>query len=131
MIYTFITIIVVIASILLVAVVLIQNSKGGGLASNFQAQNNIMGVEKTTDFVEKATWFLVSVVVLLSIASAAFLPREESVAKSQMTEQVESLTAPLLIQRQQSNKRKIYNEGVGLVSDSLFLFLLLGSWVVN
>ncbi len=94
MIYTFITIIVVIASILLVAVVLIQNSKGGGLASNFQAQNNIMGVEKTTDFVEKATWFLVSVVVVLSIASAAFLPREESVAKSQMTEQVESLTSP-------------------------------------
>lgn len=90
MVFTFITIIVVIASILLVAVVLIQNSKGGGLASNFQSSNNIMGVEKTTDFVEKATWFLVSVVIVLSIASAAFYPRVESSAKSQMTEQVEA-----------------------------------------
>lgn len=87
--FTFITIIVVLASILLVAVVLIQNSKGGGLASNFQSQNNIMGVEKTTDFVEKATWFLVSVVVVLSIASVAFYPREEATVKSQMTQQVD------------------------------------------
>ncbi len=87
--FTFITIIVVLASILLVAVVLIQNSKGGGLASNFQSQNNIMSVEKTTDFVEKATWFLVSVVVVLSIASVAFYPREEASVKSQMTQQIE------------------------------------------
>lgn len=93
MVYTFITIIVVIASILLVAVVLIQNSKGGGLASSFQAQNNIMGVEKTTDFVEKATWFLVSVVVVLSIASYAFYPHEEAGAKSQLTGQVESVAS--------------------------------------
>lgn len=93
MVYTFITIIVVIASILLVAVVLIQNSKGGGLASNFQAQNNIMGVEKTTDFVEKATWFLVSVVVVLSIASAAFLSNKSADSKSALTEGVE-ISAP-------------------------------------
>ncbi len=94
MIYTFITIIVVIASILLVGVVLIQNSKGGGLASSFQAQNQIMGVKKTTDFVEKATWFLVCVVVVLSIATAAFYPREEAGAKSQLTGQVESTSTP-------------------------------------
>ena len=92
--FTFITIVVVIASIILVGAVLMQNSKGGGLVSSFQAQNQIMGVKKTTDFMEKATWFLVCVVVVLSIASAAVYPREEAVAKSQLTGQVESATAP-------------------------------------
>ena len=43
---------------------------------------------------EKATWFLVCVVVVLSIASAAVYPREEAGAKSQLTGQVESATAP-------------------------------------
>ena len=94
MIYTFITIIVVIASITLIGAVLMQNSQGGGLVSSFQAQNQIMGVKKTTDFMEKATWFLVCVVVVLSIASAAFYPREEAGAKSQLTGQVESNTDP-------------------------------------
>ncbi len=91
MVYTLITIIVVIASILLVGIVLVQNSKGGGLASSFQSQNQIMGVKKTTDFVEKATWVLVSVVVLLSIASAAFYPREIATEDSQLRSQVEEM----------------------------------------
>jgi preprotein translocase subunit SecG len=72
MVYTVITILILIVSVLLIGVVLIQNSKGGGLASSFSAQNQIMGVKKTTDFVEKATWVLVSVLVLLSVASFAF-----------------------------------------------------------
>ncbi len=91
MVYTLITIIVVIASILLVGIVLVQNSKGGGLASSFQSQNQIMGVKKTTDFVEKATWVLVSVVVFLSIASAAFYPREIATEDSQLRSQVEEM----------------------------------------
>jgi preprotein translocase subunit SecG len=91
MVYTLITIIVVIASILLVGIVLVQNSKGGGLASSFQSQNQIMGVKKTTDFVEKATWVLVSVVVVLSIASAAFYPREIATEDSQLRSQVEEM----------------------------------------
>ena len=84
MVYTFITIVVVIASILLIGVVLIQNSKGGGLASSFQSQNQIMGVKKTTETIEKATWILVSVVVVLSIASAAFYPRQQENYDSQL-----------------------------------------------
>jgi preprotein translocase subunit SecG len=90
--FTFITIVVVIASITLVFAVLMQNSKGGGLVSSFQAQNQIMGVKKTTDFMEKATWFLVGLVVVLSVASAAFYPREEAGAKSKLTGQVEATT---------------------------------------
>ena len=56
MIYFLFVIFIVIASLLMIGIVLIQESKGGGLASNFYSSNAIMGVRKTTDFIEKATW---------------------------------------------------------------------------
>ena len=56
MIYTLFVSLIVLAAIFMVLVVLIQESKGGGLASNFSSSNAIMGVRKTTDVVEKATW---------------------------------------------------------------------------
>jgi len=59
-----ISILIIIAAILLILVVLVQNSKGGGLAANFASSNQVMGVRKTTDFLEKATWSLaISMVV--------------------------------------------------------------------
>lgn len=64
----------VIASILMCFIVLIQNSKGGGLASSFSSSNQIMGVRKTTDFLEKATWSLAAFMVLMSIISAYVVP---------------------------------------------------------
>ena len=72
--YLFITILILIASIFLILIVLVQNSKGGGLASGFSSTNQIMGVRKTTDFVEKATWTLAGTVVIVSIVASAFLP---------------------------------------------------------
>ena len=65
--YNFIVILILIVSVLLAIVVLIQNSKGGGLAANFSAPNQIMGVRKTTDFLEKATWTLAIALVVLSL----------------------------------------------------------------
>ena len=55
---TLISILLVLASIALVLVVIVQKSKGGGLASGFSSANNIMGVRKATDGIEKATWYL-------------------------------------------------------------------------
>lgn len=69
----------VIVSILLAIIVLVQNPKDGSLASGFAAGNNIMGVRKTTDFLEKATWTLAIIVVVLSIASAAFVNKSAGV----------------------------------------------------
>lgn len=66
---TVFTVLIVIASIILILVVLVQKSKGGGLASNFSSSNAIMGVRKTTDFIEKATWALAGFIIILSIAS--------------------------------------------------------------
>lgn len=68
--YTILAILILIASILLVGVVLIQKSKGGGLASNMSGYNSFAGVKQTTDFIEKATWGLAIFICVLSIASA-------------------------------------------------------------
>ena len=64
----------VIAALLMCFIVLIQNSKGGGLASGFSSSNAIMGVRKTTDFLEKATWGLAIFMVVMSIATAYVVP---------------------------------------------------------
>ncbi len=66
---------IVLASILMCFIVLIQNSKGGGLASSFASSNQIMGVRKTTDFIEKMTWGLAAAMVVLSILTSYVLPK--------------------------------------------------------
>jgi preprotein translocase subunit SecG len=66
---TIITILTLIAAILLVLVVLIQNPKGGGLSSSFGSAHQLGGVRKTTDALEKATWFLAITVLVLSMIS--------------------------------------------------------------
>jgi len=68
---TIISVLILIIAILLILVVLVQNPKGG-LASNFSSSNQVMGVRKTTDFIEKATWTLAIALVVLSVVSATF-----------------------------------------------------------
>jgi preprotein translocase subunit SecG len=63
---TFLLILIGIACVLLTFIVLIQNPKGGGIAANFSATNQIMGVKRTTDIVERLTWiFAISLIVLV------------------------------------------------------------------
>ena len=69
---TFITVLIIIAAILLILLVLVQNSKGGGLASGFSSGNQVMGAPKTADFLEKATWTLIGIIVFLSVVAVAF-----------------------------------------------------------
>ena len=69
---TVISILIIIVCILLVLVVLVQNSKGGGLASSFASSNQVMGVRKTADFLEKATWTLAIALLALSILSTSY-----------------------------------------------------------
>ena len=88
--------VIVVASLLMCFVVLIQNSKGGGLASSFASSNQIMGVRKTTDFIEKLTWGLAGFMVVVSIACAYVLPsatQGQSVIMEQAVK--ESATNPL------------------------------------
>lgn len=68
--YIFLSILIVLACILLIGVVLIQKSKGGGLASDYSGGNQYFGYRKTTDFIEKATWGLGIFICVLSILAA-------------------------------------------------------------
>ena len=72
--YLLLIVLIVIAAVLMCGIVLIQNSKGGGLASSFASSNQIMGVRKTTDFLEKATWTLAIVIAAFCVFSAYWLP---------------------------------------------------------
>ena len=76
--YTLLVIFIVIAAVLMIGIVLIQESKGGGLASNFASYNQIGGVRKTTDFIEKATWTLAAFMVVVSVACAYVAPQSST-----------------------------------------------------
>ncbi|HPS45591.1 MAG TPA: preprotein translocase subunit SecG [Bacteroidales bacterium] len=90
--YIFVSVLILIVCILLILVVIVQNSKGGGLASNFSSSNQIMGVRKTTDFLEKATWTLSIILLVLSMLSIFVIPRNVSttVKGTELQEQIES-----------------------------------------
>ena len=100
--YLVFVILMVIAAILMCFIVLIQNSKGGGLASGFSSSNAIMGVRKTTDFLEKATWGLAAFMVIMSIATAYVVPTNASRGQDVILEQA-----------QQEEKTNPYNMPVG------------------
>lgn len=88
--YTSIVILVVLASILMCLIVLVQESKGGGLAADYSSFNQMAGAPKTTNFIEKATWGLAIAMIVLSVLSVAFLPStsaNDSVILQQATEQ--------------------------------------------
>lgn len=93
--YPLIIVLVILASILMCGIVLIQESKGGGLASGFSSSNQIMGVRKTTDFLEKATWGLAIAIVVLSVSSAAFVTKVNTEEKP--------LNIPIVTQTDASN----------------------------
>ncbi|MFW6226468.1 MAG: preprotein translocase subunit SecG [Bacteroidota bacterium] len=92
--YVFLSVLIIIAAIFLILIVLVQNSKGGGLAANFQSSNQIMGVRRTADFLEKATWTLATVLVVLSVLSSIFITRTEEAQRSLIEEQVEEAIDP-------------------------------------
>ena len=72
--YLLFVVLIVLAAILMCFVVLVQNSKGGGLSSSFASSNQIMGVRKTTDFIEKLTWGLAIFMVVVSVATSYVIP---------------------------------------------------------
>jgi preprotein translocase subunit SecG len=91
----FLTILIVLVCILLILVILIQNSKGGGLTSGLAGNAQLMGVRKTTDFLEKATWTLAIALVVLSLL-VNMLAKSSGTGPAQDTELREKLntTAP-------------------------------------
>ena len=98
--YVTISVLILIVSFLMMLVVLVQNSKGGGLASNFSSHNQILGVRKTTDFLEKTTWTLAILLVAFCLASSLAIPKGgvQGAGKvdTQMRKQIENaMTTPV------------------------------------
>ena len=89
--YVTIAVLILIVSFLMMLVVSVQNSKGGGLASNFSSHNQILGVRKTTDFLEKTTWTLAVLLVVFCLASSVAIPKSvnQQVKGSKVVESVQ------------------------------------------
>ena len=93
--YTFSIIMIVIASILLILAVLVQSPKSG-MAANFGAANQTMGVRQTTDFLEKFTWAMIAAIVFFTLLSVVALPKsnkaEEVIGIEEITAGVDEVT---------------------------------------
>jgi preprotein translocase subunit SecG len=103
--YIVATILIVLAAVFLVLFVLVQNSKGGGLVSGFSSSNQIMGVRKTTDFLEKATWGLAIAIVALSIVATGYIEKQSMQVGSQVTQEAAAA------QQQEASKTAMPNFG--------------------
>ncbi len=66
MLYTLCIVLILIASVLIVLAVLVQSPKSG-MAANFGASNQVMGVRQTADFLEKFTWGMAVAILVLSL----------------------------------------------------------------
>ncbi|NLV18992.1 MAG: preprotein translocase subunit SecG [Bacteroidetes bacterium] len=92
--YIFISILVIAACFLQILIVLVQNSKGGGLAANFTSAGQTMGIRKTADFLEKATWTLAAAILILSIVATAAIPRSSGAEQSRISNQIQNAVDP-------------------------------------
>jgi preprotein translocase subunit SecG len=82
--------VIIVVCVMIVLIVLVQNSKGGGLASNFASSNQYMGVRKTADFLEKATWTLAGALLFFCLISSITIKNKGTAPKSAI-ENVNSL----------------------------------------
>jgi len=92
--YILLSILILIVCVFLGLIVLIQNSKGGGLAANFSASTQIMGVRKTNDFLEKATWTLAIALLVLCISASLSIPKGDVSNRSVIEEQIQNAVDP-------------------------------------
>lgn len=93
--YTLCIVLVLIASLLLVLAVLVQSPKSG-MAANFGASNQVMGVRQTTDFLEKLTWSMAVAIFVLSLLATLAMDTKpaQSPAAAEASVLVEEMAAP-------------------------------------
>ena len=95
--YSLFSVLILIVCFLLILIVLVQNSKGGGLASNFSGAGQVMGVRKTADFLEKSTWTLAVALVLFCVVAVAAIPHvQDDSQQSRIQEQVQRTTSGVM-----------------------------------
>ena len=87
MLYSICIVLILVASIILILAILVQNPKSG-MAANFGAANQTMGVRQTTDFLEKFTWAMIAAIVFFTLLSVIALPKSNSAAAIIGTEEI-------------------------------------------
>ncbi|HOW08270.1 MAG TPA: preprotein translocase subunit SecG [Bacteroidales bacterium] len=92
--YIFISVLILIACVLQIMIVLVQNSKGGGLAANFTSAGQSMGIRKTADFLEKSTWTLAAAILILCVVATATIPRGSVSERSRIENQIQNAVDP-------------------------------------
>ena len=93
--FTILAVLALVGSVLITLIVLLQNSKGGGLASNFTAGNQTFGVRQTTDLLEKITWGLAIFILVVSIVASFSYGSSSSSLAERAGQDVEATTAPV------------------------------------
>lgn len=95
--FTFISILLILAAIVLMLFILAQNPKGGGLSSTFGGATQIVGARQTADFLEKATWYVAIGILAVILLSNFFIPKGKSIEERQsfMQEQIENMAPPM------------------------------------
>lgn len=93
--YYALVILAIVACVLLVLIILIQNPKGGGLSSGFSGSNNIMGVQRTGDFLEKGTWILTVALMVIALLINVTIPKGGAVEEGSDIQKQINTTAPV------------------------------------
>lgn len=68
--FTIFLVLITIVCFLLIVIIMVQNPKGGGLSSSLGGSTQLGGVQKTTDFLDKSTWTLATVLMVLILLSS-------------------------------------------------------------
>ena len=89
--YTFCIVLILIASVLTILAVLVQSPKSG-MAANFGASNQVIGVRQTADFLEKFTWTMAGAILVLSLLATMSMDREKlATSNSTLTKDADAL----------------------------------------
>ena len=83
-------VLITIVCFLLVVVIMVQNPKGGGLSSSIGGSQMLGGVQKTTDFLEKSTWTLATILIALILLSSLSFTGSLSDTDSKIIEKTEA-----------------------------------------
>ncbi|MBV7269845.1 preprotein translocase subunit SecG [Winogradskyella luteola] len=112
--FTIFLILIVIVAFLLVVVIMVQNPKGGGLSSSFGGggTQQLGGVKKTSDFLDKSTWFLATALILLILASNLTID-SGAVVESKAYDEDDATNVPATLPQSTDDNTTNLNDSIG------------------
>ena len=95
--FTIFLALIVVVAFLLIVVIMVQNPKGGGLSSSFGGggTQQLGGVQKTTDFLDKSTWTLATIMIILILVSNVTINRGPGTVESKLLD-TDAINQPVI-----------------------------------